>query len=109
MKFNVDRHFIYITTCVDENKENLQSCCKLTEEDLEEITKECSTDLLISLDPTELFDIDIPEATQDTPGSSKTKKKMKTKKDEEIQDIDNRSLRTTSISPKKEGNDEEVE
>jgi hypothetical protein len=108
MKFSVDRHFIYITTCADENKEQLQSYYKLTEEDLEEITKEWSTDLLVSADPIELSNIDSPEAAQDTPGPSKMKKTMKTKKDEEIQDIDNRSVRTASISPEQEGNDEEV-
>jgi hypothetical protein len=40
MKFHIDRHFIYVTARVDENKEELQSYYKLTEEDLEEITKE---------------------------------------------------------------------
>jgi hypothetical protein len=39
-KFHVDRHFIYITACRDENKEELQSYYKLTKEDKEEITKE---------------------------------------------------------------------
>ena len=52
--------------------------------------------------------IDSPKAAQDTPGPSKTKKTTKTKKDEEIQDIDNISVRTTSITPEQEGNDEEV-
>jgi hypothetical protein len=56
-----------------------------------------------------LSDIDNPEAVQDTPGPSKTKKTMKMKKDEEIHDIDKRSVRTTSISPEQEGNNEEVE
>jgi len=37
------------------------------------------------------------------------KKTMKTKKDEEIHDIDNRSVRIASITPEQEGNDEEVE
>jgi hypothetical protein len=100
MKFNIDCHFIYITTCVDENKDQLQSYYNMTKEDLEEITKEWSTDLLVSVNPTELSDIDRPEAPQDTPGPSKTKKTTKTKKDEKIQDIDSRSVRTTSITPK---------
>jgi len=39
-KFCVDRHFIYITACGDEHKEELQSYYKLIEEDMEEITKE---------------------------------------------------------------------
>jgi hypothetical protein len=109
MKFSADRHFIYITVRADENKEQLQSYYKLTEEDLEEITKEWSTDLLVSADPTELSDIDSPEAAQDTPGPSKTKKTKKTKKDEEIQDVDSRSVRTASITPEQGGNDEDLE
>jgi hypothetical protein len=36
------------------------------------------------------------------------KKAMNTKKDEEIQDIASRSVRTASITPEKEDNDEEV-
>jgi hypothetical protein len=56
-----------------------------------------------------LSDIDSPEVVQDTSGPSKTKKTMKMNKDEEIQDIDRKFVRTASISPEKEGNDEEVE
>jgi hypothetical protein len=41
MKFNADQHFIYITMRVYEHKKQLQSYYKLTEEDLEEINKEC--------------------------------------------------------------------
>jgi hypothetical protein len=108
MKFNMDHHFIYITTHADENKEKLLSYYKMTEEDLEEITKEWSADLLVSADPTELSDIDSPEAAQDTPRPNKTKKTTKTKKDEKRQDIDIRSVRTASITLEKEGNDEEV-
>jgi hypothetical protein len=51
MKFSADRHFIYIIACADEHKEQLQSYYKLIEEDLEEITKEWSIDLLVSADP----------------------------------------------------------
>jgi hypothetical protein len=71
----------------------------MTKDDLEEITKEWSVDLLVLADPAKLSDIDSPEAVQDTPGPSKMKKTKKTKKDEEIQDIDNRSIRTASITP----------
>jgi hypothetical protein len=74
MKFSADHHFIYITTCVDEHKEQLQSYYKLTEDDLEEITKECLAELLISADPTKMYDINNPEAAQNTPGPSKTRK-----------------------------------
>jgi hypothetical protein len=40
MNFCVDWNFSYITTCVDKHKEEPQSYYKLTEEDLEEITKD---------------------------------------------------------------------
>jgi hypothetical protein len=40
MKFYTNRHFIYINEHADEHKEELQSYYNLTEEDLEEITKE---------------------------------------------------------------------
>jgi hypothetical protein len=109
IKFSADRHFIYLTARADEHKEQLQSYYKLTEEDLEEITKEWSVDLLVSADPTEMSDIDSPEAAQDTPGPSKTKKTKKTKKDEEVQDVDSLSVRTTSITPDQGGNGEDLE
>jgi hypothetical protein len=95
----VDRHFIYLTPRADEHQEQLQSYYKLTEEDLEEITKEWSADLLISADPADMSDIDSPEAAQNTPGPSKAKKTKKIKKDEEIQDVDSRSVRTASTTP----------
>jgi hypothetical protein len=40
MKFIAYHHFIYLTPRADEHQEQLQSHYKLTEEDLEEITKE---------------------------------------------------------------------
>jgi hypothetical protein len=61
-------------------RSSLQSYYKLTEEDLEEITKDWSTDLLIPADPTEMSDPDSPETMHDTPGPSKMKKT------EEVQD-----------------------
>jgi hypothetical protein len=60
MKFNTDQNFIYITTCADEHKQQLQSYYKLTEEDLEEITKDWLVDLLILVDPTDISDINNP-------------------------------------------------
>jgi hypothetical protein len=81
MKFNADHHFIYITAHTDEHKQQLQSYYKLKEEDLEEITKEWSADLLIPVDPVEISDIDSPEVAHDTPGPSKTKK------NEDAQDV----------------------
>jgi hypothetical protein len=103
MKFSADHHFIYITTCTDEHKQQLQSYYKLTEEDIEEITKDWSADLLIPANPAELSDVDSPEAAQDTPGPSKTKKP------EEVHDVDSASVRTASITPDEGDDGEEIE
>jgi predicted house-cleaning noncanonical NTP pyrophosphatase (MazG superfamily) len=46
MKFHVDQHFTYIIARVDEYKEELQSYNKIIEEDLEEIIKDWSIELL---------------------------------------------------------------
>jgi hypothetical protein len=102
IKFSVDYHFTYITACVDEHKQQLQSYYKLTEEDLEQITKEWSMDLLVPVDPTEISDVEIPEAILDTPIS------IKTKMDDEVQDIHSTSTDTTSISPTQGGDGEEL-
>jgi hypothetical protein len=82
MKFSVDRHFIYITVQSDEHKEQLQSYYKLTEEDLEEITKEWSYNLLIPSNPIEISDLDILE---DTHKEQNTLETSKQKKIEEVQ------------------------
>jgi hypothetical protein len=109
MKFNTDHHFIYIIACIDEQKEQLQSYYKLKEEDLEDITKEWSVDLLISADPVEMSDINSPEATQDTPRPSKTKKTKNMKKVEEFQDIDSLSVRTDSTTLDQGGDGKDLE
>jgi hypothetical protein len=75
----------------------------LTEDDLEEITKEWSADLLVPADPAEISDIDSPETTHDTPGPSKTKK------NEEAQDINSTSAKTASISPEQGGDGGEID
>jgi hypothetical protein len=75
-------------------------------EDLEEITKEWSANLLVSEDPIEMSDIDSPKTAQDTPGPNKTKKEKMTKKTEEVQDVDSLSVRVASITPDEEGDDE---
>jgi hypothetical protein len=104
-KFHVDRHFIYITVREDEHKEVLQSYYKLTEEYLEEITKECPTELLIPVDPTKLSDpklIEIPMVTcegNDTPGTNKRKKT------EQVQQLSSASEETASESPGVGGDD----
>jgi hypothetical protein len=74
----------------------------LTEDDLEDITKEWLVDLLVAADPIEMSDVDSPEAMSDTPGSRKPKK------DVEIQDIHSTSTNTSSLSHAKGGDEEEL-
>jgi hypothetical protein len=99
MKFHTDRNFIYIITCENESKEELQSYYNLTEEDLEDITKDWSSKLLIPTDPIEMFDLELigsSEASQeehDTPGPRRRKKT------EEVQNQSSASDETTSESP----------
>jgi hypothetical protein len=80
---------------------------KLIEEDLEEITKDWSIDLLIPTNHVEMSDheLDSSKATHkehDTPRTS-TRKKI-----EEFQDLSSASEKTASVSPG-QGGDEEVE
>jgi hypothetical protein len=103
MKFNADRNFIYITVRVDEDKQKLQSYYKLMEEDLDEITKKWSVDLLIPADPAEISNIDSPKSAQDTPRPSKTKKT------DEVQDLSSASVKTASMSLEKGGDGEEID
>jgi len=74
----------------------------LTEYDLEEITKEWSANLLIPVDPTDMSDVESPEAIPDTPGPSKTKK------DDEVEDVPSTSAKTTSISPMQGGDGDDL-
>jgi hypothetical protein len=101
-KIQAGFHFTYIKARDDEHKQQLQLYYKLTEQDLEKITKEWLVDLLVVADPVEMFDVDSPEAMLDTPGPSKTKK------DGEVQDVHSTSMKTTSISPVQRGNGEEI-
>jgi hypothetical protein len=80
----------------------LQSYYKLTDEDLEEITKEWLKNLLIPANPAKLSDVDSLEAKQDT------LEPRKTKKTKEVHDVDNTSMRISSISPDKGGHGEEI-
>jgi hypothetical protein len=90
----------------DEHKEELQSYYKLTEEDLEEITKDWSAELLIPADPAEMSDPELigsSEATHeehDTPGTNRRKKT------EEVQNLSSASEETASESPGRGGDDE---
>jgi hypothetical protein len=80
VKFHADKQFIYITTHGDEHKEVLHSYYKLTEEDLEEITKEWLAEILIPIDLTKLSDLELigsPMVTRegyDTPRTNRRKK-----------------------------------
>jgi hypothetical protein len=111
-KFHAHQQFIYITAHWDESKEELQSYYKLTNEDMEEITKEWSTKFLVPVAQTELSDLDIIRSPLviriEYDGPSSTKKK---KKKEEVQDIDseeknNASEETLSNSTAGGGDDE---
>jgi hypothetical protein len=74
IEFSVDHHFTYITARGDEHKQQLQSYYKLTEDDLEEITRNGRQTSLLQQTSAEMFDEERPEAMLDTPGPSKTKK-----------------------------------
>jgi hypothetical protein len=99
MKFCIYRHFIYITTRANEHKEELQSYYNLTEEDLEEITKDWSTDLLIPANLVEISDLELigiaktTHEEKDTPGPSRRKKT------EEVQNLSSTLEGTASVSP----------
>jgi hypothetical protein len=67
------------------------------------ITKDWLADLLILANPANFSDVDRLEATQDTPGPSKTKNP------EEVHDMDNTFVRTASITPNEEDDGEEIE
>jgi hypothetical protein len=103
MKFRMDHHLIYIIARIDEHKKQLQSYYKLTEEDLEEITKEWSVDLLIPTDLTKISYIDSPKEVHDTPRPSKTKKT------EEVHDLDSASVKTASRSTEQGGYEREID
>jgi hypothetical protein len=98
VKFYIDRHFIYITTHRDESKEELQSYYKLTDEDMEKITKERMEEFLVLVDDVELFDTDIiriPLVTQfDYVGQSSRTKKKKNQGD--VQNIETDEEDSTS-------------
>jgi hypothetical protein len=103
MKFSADRHFLYIIVHVDEHKKQLQSYYILTEEYLEEITKEWLVDLLVPADPADISDVDSPETAQDLPGPSMQQKIN------EVQDLSSASVKTASITLEQEGDGEELE
>jgi hypothetical protein len=63
-------------------------------------------ELLVAANLMDISDINNPEATQDTPRPIKTKKM---KKPEEVQNVDNRSVRMTSVTLDQGGNGEDLE
>jgi hypothetical protein len=72
-------------------------------EDLEEITKDWSSKLLIPAKPAEMSNPDSPETTHkehNTPGPNRTKKT------EEVQDLRSSSTKIASVSPDRGGDDE---
>jgi hypothetical protein len=95
MKFSMDSHFIYITVRAYEHKQQLQCYYKFSEDELEDITKEWSVDLLVPMDPAEISNVDSPETATNIPRPSKTKET------EEVHDLDNASVKTTSILAEK--------
>jgi hypothetical protein len=61
MKFNADKHFLYITAHADDHKQQLYSYYRLIEEDLEVITKEWLVYLLVPANPVDISDVGSPE------------------------------------------------
>jgi hypothetical protein len=106
MKFHAQIDILLISLHADESKEELQSYYKLTEEDLEEITKDWLQSSLSLLTPQNCLIPELigsPEATReehDTPGTNRRKKI------EEVQNLSSASEETTSESPGGGGNDE---
>jgi hypothetical protein len=105
VKFYVDRHFIYIIVHGDEHQEELQSCYKITEEEMEEITKEWPTNLLIPADKAELSDPDLIESPMVTREEYDAHRSSRRKKKEEVKELKNASKETASESPGGGGND----
>jgi len=110
-KFCADHHFIYITVHWDESKEEMQSYYKLTNEDIEEITKEWPTKFLVPVKQIDLPNTEIigsPLVTRtEYDGPRRTKRK---KKKEKVQDIDgeekeNASEETMLDSPRRGGDE----
>jgi hypothetical protein len=99
----VDRHFIYIIVCIDEHKQELQYYYKLIEDDLEEITKEWSVNLLVLADPMDMFDVESPETAPETFRPSNINKTK------EVHDLDNTSVKIASISAEEGGDGGEID
>jgi hypothetical protein len=73
------------------------------EDELEEITKEWSMNLLVPAAPLEISDVNSPETAMDIPEPSKTKKTK------EVHDLDSASVNITSISSEQGGDGGEID
>jgi hypothetical protein len=107
-KFCADRHFIYITACRDESKEELQSYYKLIDEDMEEITKEWPAKFLTPVEDAELSDPDImgsPLVTLVKHDGQKKNKRMEDVQNIESDEEDNSSKESRPDSPAGGGGD----
>jgi hypothetical protein len=108
-KFRVDRHFIYIIVRRDESKEELQSYYKLTDEDMEEITKEWLAEFLVPVEDEELSDPDIigsPLVTRVEHDGQNKKKRKEDVQNIEIDEEDNASKESGHKSPIGGGGDD---
>jgi hypothetical protein len=74
----------------------------MKKDELEEITKEWSTNLLVAEGPIDMSDEEIPEAMPDTPGPSRTKK------DDEVEYVPSTSAKISSISPMQGGDGDDL-
>jgi hypothetical protein len=106
MKFLADRHFRYITACIDENKEEVHSYYKLTEEDLEEITKEWLVEFLIPVSKEELFDPTLIGRLVVTHEEYNAPNNSRRKKNKYVQELSSALEEIASYSPGKGGGDE---
>jgi hypothetical protein len=72
---------------------------KLPEEDLEEITKDWSLELLIHADPIEMSYLELIGSLQTTHEAKDRPRPSRRKKTEEVQNLSSASKGTASVSP----------
>jgi hypothetical protein len=91
--------------CTDQHKEEIQSYYKLTDEDIEEITKDWSVELLIHTDPTEMSEPELIGSPETNHEAKDLPRSSKRKKTEEVQNLSSASKGTASVSPRRGGDD----
>jgi hypothetical protein len=106
MNFGADRNFIYITACVDENKEDLRSYYNLTEEDLDEITKEWPSMFLILVAKEELSNPNLIGSLVVTCEEYNAPNNSIRKNKEDVRELSSASQENPSDSPGGGGGDE---